>query len=154
MGGSGDRERERAPLACLLLSLEPESEAAVFIIHQGFEIGRRSLLRVEARCGQKGIVATLYGACVPVMQGKITLRRISLPPPKPSRFPRIVPSAPIRMLSGRQSAVPVGSIELDYAEMALWQAASDRHVAPPPNISEVLKIADSRSVGSSRRWCS
>ncbi|WP_448661200.1 PhzF family phenazine biosynthesis protein [Sphingomonas sp. CJ20] len=62
-----------APLACLLLSLEPGSEAAMFTIHQGVEMGRPSLLRVEARRGAEGIVATLDGACVPVMQGEITL---------------------------------------------------------------------------------
>jgi trans-2,3-dihydro-3-hydroxyanthranilate isomerase len=62
-----------APLACLLLSLEPESEMAIFTIHQGVEMGRPSLLRVEARRSAEGIVATLYGACVPVMQGEITL---------------------------------------------------------------------------------
>lgn len=62
-----------APLACLLLSLEPRSEAAMFTIHQGVEMGRPSLLRVEARRGVEGIVATLDGACVPVMQGEITL---------------------------------------------------------------------------------
>ncbi|AJP70785.1 PhzF family phenazine biosynthesis protein [Sphingomonas hengshuiensis] len=62
-----------APLACLLLSLEPGSEAAVFNIHQGVEMGRPSLLRVEARRVAEGIVATLAGACVAVMQGQITL---------------------------------------------------------------------------------
>lgn len=62
-----------APLACLLLSLEPESEMAIFTIHQGVEMGRPSLLRVEARRSAEGIVATLDGACVPVMQGEITL---------------------------------------------------------------------------------
>jgi trans-2,3-dihydro-3-hydroxyanthranilate isomerase len=62
-----------APLACLLLSLEPESEVAAFTIHQGVEMGRPSLLRVEARRAAEGIVATLIGACVPVMQGKITI---------------------------------------------------------------------------------
>lgn len=62
-----------APLACLLLSLKPDSEAAVFTIHQGAEMGRPSLLRVEARRSAEGIVATLYGACVPVMRGEITI---------------------------------------------------------------------------------
>ena len=62
-----------APLACLLLSLEPGSEVAMFTIHQGVEMGRPSLLRVAARRGAGGIVATLEGACVSVMQGEITL---------------------------------------------------------------------------------
>lgn len=46
-----------APLACLLLSLEPGSEVAMFTIHQGVEMGRPSLLGVEARRGAGGIVA-------------------------------------------------------------------------------------------------
>lgn len=62
-----------APLACLLLSLEPDREAAVFTIHQGVEMGRPSLLHVEARRGAEGIVATLHGTCVPIMRGEITL---------------------------------------------------------------------------------
>jgi trans-2,3-dihydro-3-hydroxyanthranilate isomerase len=62
-----------APLACLLLSLDQGSEAAVFDIHQGVEMGRPSLLRVEARRGIEGITATLQGACVSVMHGELAL---------------------------------------------------------------------------------
>lgn len=62
-----------APLACLLLSLETGNDAAAFTIRQGVEMGRPSLLHVEARREAAGIVATLHGSCVPVMQGKITL---------------------------------------------------------------------------------
>lgn len=62
-----------APLACLLLSLDGASEAATFIIHQGVEMGRPSLLRVEARRTADGIMATLHGSCVPVMAGEISL---------------------------------------------------------------------------------
>lgn len=62
-----------APLACLLLSQDPGSDAAAFTIWQGVEMGRPSLLQVEARRVGEGIVATLHGSCVPVMEGKITL---------------------------------------------------------------------------------
>ncbi|MCC2978464.1 PhzF family phenazine biosynthesis protein [Sphingomonas sp. PL-96] len=62
-----------APLACLLLALDPGREAAVFTIHQGIEMGRPSLLRVEARRSADGIAATLHGSCVQVMQGELTL---------------------------------------------------------------------------------
>ncbi|WP_066812774.1 PhzF family phenazine biosynthesis protein [Sphingomonas asaccharolytica] len=61
-----------APLACLLLSLDPEAQASRFDIHQGVEMGRASLLQVEARRTPEGIVATLRGSCVAVMQGEIT----------------------------------------------------------------------------------
>lgn len=62
-----------APLACLLLSLEPDSTEARFLIHQGGEMGRPSLLHVEARRSPEGIVATLRGACVAVMEGEISV---------------------------------------------------------------------------------
>lgn len=62
-----------APLACLLLSLEQESKTAAFTIHQGVEMGRPSLLHVEASRNVNGITAMLKGACVLVMQGKLTL---------------------------------------------------------------------------------
>jgi len=62
-----------APLACLLLSLDPEVEQASFQIHQGVEMGRPSLLHVEARRTPEGILATLRGSCVPVMRGELTL---------------------------------------------------------------------------------
>jgi len=62
-----------APLACLLLSLTPDAGAASFDIHQGVEMGRPSLLHVDARRTPEGIVATLRGSCVAVMHGEIDL---------------------------------------------------------------------------------
>jgi trans-2,3-dihydro-3-hydroxyanthranilate isomerase len=61
------------PLACLLLSLEPEAHEASFQIRQGVEMGRPSLLHVDARRTAKGIVATLRGSSVAVMHGMIEL---------------------------------------------------------------------------------
>lgn len=60
-----------APLAGLLLSLEPDTDEARFEIHQGVEMGRPSLLDVTARRTPDGIRATLRGMCVPVMRGEI-----------------------------------------------------------------------------------
>lgn len=62
-----------APLACLLLSFEPDVAEASFVIHQGAEMGRPSLLDVKARRAPEGIVATLRGSCVAVMCGEIAL---------------------------------------------------------------------------------
>jgi trans-2,3-dihydro-3-hydroxyanthranilate isomerase len=62
-----------APLACLLLSFEPEAAEANFVIHQGVEMGRPSLLHVKAYRTPEGIVATLRGSCVAVMCGEISL---------------------------------------------------------------------------------
>ena len=62
-----------APLACLLLSLDAAREAAAFTIHQGVEMGRPSLLQVEARRTPAGIMATLHGSCVSVMAGEISV---------------------------------------------------------------------------------
>jgi trans-2,3-dihydro-3-hydroxyanthranilate isomerase len=62
-----------APLACLLLSFEPDAAEANFVIHQGVEMGRPSLLEVEARRSPEGIVATLRGSCVAVMCGELSL---------------------------------------------------------------------------------
>lgn len=62
-----------APLACLLLSLEEGAEQATFVIRQGMEMGRPSLLHVAARRSPGGIFATLKGSCVAVMQGTISL---------------------------------------------------------------------------------
>ena len=60
-----------APLAGLLLSLEPATDEARFEIHQGIEMGRPSLLDVTARRTLDGIRATLRGRCVRVMSGEI-----------------------------------------------------------------------------------
>lgn len=62
-----------APLACLLLSFEPNTAEASFLIHQGVEMGRPSLLQVEARRSPEGIFATLRGSCVAVLSGEISL---------------------------------------------------------------------------------
>ncbi len=62
-----------APLACFLLSLDPGAKQASFIIHQGVEMGRPSLLHVDANRTTEGIVAMLHGSCVSVMQGEISL---------------------------------------------------------------------------------
>lgn len=62
-----------APLACLLLSLDQAAEQSSFQIHQGVEMGRPSLLHVDAWRTREGIVATLRGSCVPVMRGELTL---------------------------------------------------------------------------------
>lgn len=61
------------PLAGLLLSLDPDAQDVRFEIHQGIEMGRPSLLHVEARRTAEGIVASLRGDCVAVLQGEITL---------------------------------------------------------------------------------
>lgn len=60
-----------APLAGLLLSFEPDREEATFEIHQGVEMGRPSLLHVQALRNDSGIFARLSGACVPIMRGAI-----------------------------------------------------------------------------------
>jgi trans-2,3-dihydro-3-hydroxyanthranilate isomerase len=57
------------PLACLLLSLTT-GERARFAIEQGVEMGRPSLLRVEAWRAPEGLRATVGGACVPVLSGE------------------------------------------------------------------------------------
>lgn len=57
------------PLGCLLLSLTTE-ERARFAIEQGVEMGRPSLLRVEAWRTPEGLRATVGGACVPVLSGE------------------------------------------------------------------------------------
>ena len=62
-----------APLAGLLLSLEPGADKISFVVHQGVEMGRPSLLRVEAHRSPEGIKAAMRGRCVAVMQGTITL---------------------------------------------------------------------------------
>jgi trans-2,3-dihydro-3-hydroxyanthranilate isomerase len=62
-----------APLACLLLSFEPTATEASFVIHQGVEMGRPSLLHVVAHRTPEGIVAKLRGSCVAVMSGEISL---------------------------------------------------------------------------------
>lgn len=85
-GRSGDRIRARmfaplagtwedpatgsanAPLAALLLLLDGGDRLRVEV-EQGFEMGRRSLLVVEARRAADGVRATVAGSCVPVFTG-------------------------------------------------------------------------------------
>jgi len=62
-----------APLGGLLLSLEPNTEEASFLIHQGVEMRRPSVLHVDARRTPNGIVSILRGSCVAVMHGEVTL---------------------------------------------------------------------------------
>lgn len=57
------------PLGCLLLSLTT-GERARFAIEQGVEMGRPSLLRVEAWRAPEGLRASVGGACVPVLSGE------------------------------------------------------------------------------------
>jgi len=57
------------PLAALLLSFTKD-ESARFAIEQGVEMGRPSLLRVEARRAPDGIRASVGGNCVPVLRGE------------------------------------------------------------------------------------
>ena len=61
-----------APLACLLLQ-RSGAEREEFEIHQGVEMGRPSLLLVSAERRADGVHATLFGKCVAVMCGEITL---------------------------------------------------------------------------------
>ena len=62
-----------ATLGCLLLSLDVEKKEASFVIRQGIEMGRPSELQVAVRRTRDGILATLCGSCVAVMQGHITV---------------------------------------------------------------------------------
>lgn len=57
-----------APLAGLLLSLRGAGSAE-FVVRQGEEMGRPSLLHLTARREAGGIVATVAGRCVPVLSG-------------------------------------------------------------------------------------
>jgi len=57
------------PLAALLLSFTRD-ERARFVIEQGVEMGRPSLLRVEAHRAPDGLRATVGGNCVPVLRGE------------------------------------------------------------------------------------
>jgi trans-2,3-dihydro-3-hydroxyanthranilate isomerase len=57
------------PLGALLLSFTKD-ERARFEITQGVEMGRPSLLRVEAFRAPDGLRATVGGTCVPVLKGE------------------------------------------------------------------------------------
>lgn len=62
-----------APLASLLLSLNPGQETLSVQVKQGVEMGRPSLLHLEAWRNPDGIFAALEGDCVPVMEGVLTV---------------------------------------------------------------------------------
>jgi trans-2,3-dihydro-3-hydroxyanthranilate isomerase len=55
------------------LSLDPSAQQASYEIHQGVQMGRPSLLHVDASRTPEGIVATIRGSCVSVMQGEISV---------------------------------------------------------------------------------
>ena len=57
-----------APLAGLLLSLRG-AEFAEFVVRQGEEMGRPSVLHLTAKRERDRIVATVAGRCVPVLSG-------------------------------------------------------------------------------------
>jgi len=61
-----------APLAGLLLSCDGADQAAIDVV-QGVEMGRPSRLHATARRSSGGIVASVGGACVLVMQGEIAV---------------------------------------------------------------------------------
>ncbi len=58
------------PLGALLLSLSDKQEAS-YVVKQGIEIGRPSLLNVTAARTANGIIASVAGRCVPVFTGEI-----------------------------------------------------------------------------------
>jgi trans-2,3-dihydro-3-hydroxyanthranilate isomerase len=61
-----------AALAALLLDLKG-GESLAFETIQGVEMGRPSLLRLQARKGADGIRASVGGECVPVFRGAVDL---------------------------------------------------------------------------------
>jgi trans-2,3-dihydro-3-hydroxyanthranilate isomerase len=62
-----------ATLAALLLSLDADAERQDFIITQGEEMGRPSLLNASAWRTADGVRATIGGGCVPMLRGEATL---------------------------------------------------------------------------------
>jgi len=62
-----------ATLGALLLSLTSDGTAE-FVVSQGKEMGRPSLLKVSARRTEDGIFATVGGGCVPMFKGQVTLQ--------------------------------------------------------------------------------
>lgn len=62
-----------APLGALLLSLSG-AERAEYVIRQGEEMGRPSLLHVTARREAGELIATVAGRCVPVLSGIARVR--------------------------------------------------------------------------------
>ena len=61
-----------ATLGALLLSLTSEDQAE-YVVSQGVEMGRPSILNVTARRGADGIRATVGGGCAPMFRGQVTL---------------------------------------------------------------------------------
>jgi trans-2,3-dihydro-3-hydroxyanthranilate isomerase len=60
------------PLAALLLSISGRDNDA-FLIHQGADMGRPSLLYTSAYRTSNGIHASVGGSCVPVLRGTVSL---------------------------------------------------------------------------------
>jgi trans-2,3-dihydro-3-hydroxyanthranilate isomerase len=60
------------PLAALLLSLGQRDKQR-YVIVQGVEMGRRSVLVCDAWRGSDGVRASVGGPCVPVLNGQISL---------------------------------------------------------------------------------
>lgn len=61
-----------ATLGALLLSISGANEAE-YVISQGVEVGRPSILKVTARRGADGVRSTVGGDCVPMFRGQVTL---------------------------------------------------------------------------------
>jgi trans-2,3-dihydro-3-hydroxyanthranilate isomerase len=61
-----------ATLGALLLSLTKD-EAASYEVSQGVEMGRPSILKVQARRAADGVRATVGGGCAPMFRGSVTL---------------------------------------------------------------------------------
>ena len=61
-----------ATLGALLLSLSSEDQES-YVVSQGVEIGRPSMLQVTARRAADGIRATVGGGCAPMFRGQVTL---------------------------------------------------------------------------------
>ena len=61
-----------ATLGALLLSLTSD-DAAEYVVSQGIEIGRPSLLQVSARRMADGVRASVGGGCVLMFRGQVTL---------------------------------------------------------------------------------
>ena len=61
-----------ATLGALLLSLT-QDQAGDYVVSQGVEMGRPSVLKVTARRAADGIRATVGGGCAPMFRGQVTL---------------------------------------------------------------------------------
>lgn len=61
-----------ATLGALLLSVS-DADQAEYVVSQGVEIGRPSILNVTARRAADGVRSTVGGGCVPMFRGQVTL---------------------------------------------------------------------------------